>query len=176
MRAQGTSGGLPDREIWRRSQEIEAPVDEAEQLLDLAAFADYRLDDDETARLAARIARDADADGDVAAARLMASATMEAAAPDVIARATLLVGDDPVEAQVIAFPARQPQGPSWFGAVRWSGLAAAMVLAGWLGFNLGSGLPGVTPVGHTADEGAPNELFDPVPPLILRDFSENSQI
>ena len=50
MRAQGTSGAPSDREVWRRSQDAEATPDETSYLLDLAAFADNRLDDDETAR------------------------------------------------------------------------------------------------------------------------------
>jgi hypothetical protein len=179
MRANGTSGErppeLPDREIWRRSQEIEAPIHEAEQLLDLAALADNRLDDDETQRLAALIARDTDAAGDVAAARLLADATIDDADPNVIARA-LLAGEDQLEAEVIAFPAGRVVVRPFYSAASWSGLAAAMVLAGWFGFSLGSGLPGVTPAGHAPDEAAANELFDPAPPLILRDFSESSQI
>jgi len=180
MRAKRTSGTRPpgptDRDIWRRSHEIEAPADEAERLLDLAAFADNQLDDDDTPRVAAVLQSDADAAGDVAAARLLADATMEAAAPDIIVRAAALVGGEPAEARVIAFPARPPVPRPWFGAARWSGLAAAMVLAGWLGFNLGSGLPGVAPAGHVTDETSAADLFDPAPPLILRDFIENSQI
>jgi hypothetical protein len=180
MRAKRTSGTRPpgptDRDVWRRSQEIEAPADEAERLLDFAAFADNRLDDDDNARVAALLASNADAADDVAAARLLADATMEAAAPEIILRAASLVGEEPAEARVIAFPTRQAMARPWFSAARWSGLAAAVVLAGWLGFNLGSGLPGVVPAGHTADEVSAGELFDPAPPLILRDFTENSQI
>jgi hypothetical protein len=179
MRADGTGGErppeLPDREIWRRSQEIEAPIDEAEQLLDLAALADNRLDGDEAARVAALVARDADSASDVAAASQLAGATMAVADPDVVARAASLVGAEPVEAEVIAFPARRVVARPFYSAATWSGLAAAMLLAGWFGFSLGSGLPGVTPAGHT-DETAANELFDPAPPLILRDFTESSQI
>lgn len=179
MRGKGTSGarppGPPDRDVWRRSQQIEAPADDAERLLDLAAFADNRLDEDEAERVAALLARDPDAAGDVAAARLLADATMEAADPAIIARAAAL-GDGPrVEADVIAFPIRPVVRP-WFSAASWSGLAAAVVLAGWLGFNLGSGLPGLTPTAHATDEASTSELFDPTPPLILRDFTENSQI
>jgi len=180
MRAQRTSGTRPpgpsDRDIWRRSREIEAPADEAERMLDLAAFADNRLDEDEAARVAVLLARDSDAADDVAAARLLADATMEAAEPAIILRAAALVGEEPSEARVIAFPAPQPAMRPWFSAASWSGLAAAMVLAGWLGFNLGSGLPGVAPAGHATDEASAGELFDPAPPLILRDFTENSQI
>jgi hypothetical protein len=177
MRAQGTSGARPpgpsDREIWRRSHEIEAPADEAEQLLDLAAFADNRLDEDDAACV---FARNADAADDVAAARLLADATVEAADPGIIARAAALVGENRSGASVIAFPARPPTVP-WYRAASWSGLAAAMVLAGWLGFNLGSsGLPGVSPALRANDEASSSELLDPTPSLILRDFTENSQI
>jgi anti-sigma factor RsiW len=180
MRAKRTSGTRPpgqtDRDVWRRSHQIEAPADEAERLLDLAAFADNRLDDDDTARVAALLADDVDAAGDVTAARLLADVTMEAAAPEIIVRAAALAGEEPAEARVIAFPARPPMSRPWFSAARWSGLAAAMVLAGWLGFSLGSGLPGVAPTAGMTDEASATELFDPAPPLILRDFSENSQI
>ncbi len=179
MRGKGTRGTRPfepsDRQVWRRSQEIEAPADEAERLLDLAAFADNRLDDDDAARVAALLANDAAADDDVAAARLISDAIMEAADPAVIARAAALVAGERGEADIIVFPARPPVR-SWFSAARWSGLAAAMVLAGWLGFNLGSGLPGVTPSVHATDEASAGELLDPIPTLILRDFTENSQI
>lgn len=185
MRAKRTSGtrppgptdrGATDRDVWRRSQEIDAPTDAAERLLDLAAFADNQLDDDDTARVAALVASDADAAGDVAAARLLADATMEAAGPAIIARAAALADGQHIEADVIAFPTRFAVRP-WFSAASWSGLAAAVILAGWLGFNLGSsGLPGVSPAGHMTDEVSAGELFDPAPPLILRDFTENSQI
>src|ERR1700722_20938615 len=77
MRARETSGTRPaDRELWRRSQETDAAPDEAEQLLDLAAFADNRLDDDdETTRIAELVARDGDAAADVAAAQVLDGVT-----------------------------------------------------------------------------------------------------
>lgn len=184
MRANGTGGARPpgesDRDIWRHSQEIEAPDGEAERLLDLAAFADNRLDEDDAARVTALLADDPDAADDVNAARLIADATMEAAAPAIVARAAALADEAQSGAQsgaeIVAFPAPRPATRPLFSAVSWSGLAAAMVLAGWLGFNLGSGLPGVTPAVHAPDEASTGELLDPTPPLILRDFTESSQI
>jgi hypothetical protein len=62
----------------------------------------------------------------------------------------------------------------WYSAATWSGLAAAIVLAGWLGFDLGSGLSMSPPLGHPSDETS-SELLDPGPQL-ARDFIENSQI
>jgi len=174
MRARGTSGMPEDREVWCRSQEIEAAPDEAAHLMDLAAFADNRLDDDDAARVAALLARDEAAAGDVAVARALASATMLAADAAVIARAEALVDEDRPEAVLIAFPAR-PTVPRWYNAASWSGLAAAVVLAGWLGFDLGSGLSNAPPFGQQTDTASTSDLLDPAP-LLLRDFTESSQI
>jgi hypothetical protein len=189
MRAKGTNGvrrlGSPDRELWRRSQEAEATPDEAERFLDLAAFADHRLDDDNTARLAALIARDADVTEDVEAARGLARAVPTAVDERVIARAAALVGESPpgaVEpealvssALVIAFPPRSPAARPWHGAATWSGLAAAIAIASWLGFDLGSVLSTFPAGSRPSDEASASEFFDPAP-LLLRDFTENSQI
>jgi hypothetical protein len=180
MRAQGTSGErppeLPDREVWRRGQKIEVPLDANEYLLELAAFADNRLDEDETARVAALIARDAAVSDDVAAARSLADATMTTVDEQIVARASLLVGGARADATVIAFPARQPVVRPWYSAATWSGLAAAIAFASWLGFDLGSGLSSAPPFGHPTEDVSVNELLDATPPLLPRDFTENSQI
>jgi hypothetical protein len=174
MRAQGTSGAPADREVWRRSQDMEATLDEASYLLDLAAFADNRLDDDETARIAAMIARDTDAAEDIAAARTLAGAAMLAADAGTLARAEALVGEGRPEAVLIAFPARPPVVRPWYSAATWSGLAAAVVLAGWLGFDLGSGISNGPVFSRPADDMSASELLDPTPQL--RDLTDNSQI
>jgi anti-sigma factor RsiW len=175
MRARGTSGANPpERELWRRSQGIEAPFDEAEYLSDLAAFADNRLDDDDTARIAALIARDPTAAEDVAAARALAAVEM-AADERVVTRATALIDGARPEALVLAFAppppvARRPL----YSAATWSSLAAAIAFAGWLGFNLGDGLSSTSPVARSGADLSTSEALDP--PLLLRDFTENTQI
>jgi hypothetical protein len=186
MSGKGRSGvgptGSQDRELWRRSQSIEAQPDEAERFLDLAAFAEHRLDDDEAARVAALIAQDGDATADVAAARALAGVAVPAADELVVARAAALVAEQALEseitavAQVIAFPARrQVVRRPWFSAARWSGLAAAIAVASWLGFDLGSGLYNFGAPPRSADDVSANELLDPAP-MLLRDFTDNSQI
>ena len=60
------------RALWRRCQEADAPVDEAARFLDLAAFADGLLDEEEHDRVAADLAADLAAAGDIAAARQIA--------------------------------------------------------------------------------------------------------
>jgi hypothetical protein len=171
---------MRDQQLWRRSQEIEAAPDETEHLLDLAAFADNRLDDeDEAARIAALLARDLDAAADVAAARVL-DVTMVAADEAIVARAAALVGESrPAvelrvaalpEAELINFPRRR-MAPPWHSAATWSGLAAAIAIAGWLGFDLGSGVSIGSRIGH--DDQTASELLAPAP-LMLRDFAENS--
>src|SRR5579875_2959888 len=58
-----------NRALWLRSQATEVPDDAAERFLDLAAFADARLEGEEAERVAALLAADPDAASDVAAAR-----------------------------------------------------------------------------------------------------------
>jgi anti-sigma factor RsiW len=169
--------GAPDRSLWRRSQEIAASQAETERLLDLAGFVDGRLDDDERQRVAALLAGDPMAAADVAAARVLFGATLPAANDATVARATALV--DPVETrgEILPFPQRQalPRPRAWPAAARWSGLAAAIAVACWLGFNLGSGLPGIGSVARPSDELGASELIDPAP-LALRDVSEGPSI
>lgn len=179
MRAQGSNGarppGLSDRDVWRRSQQTDALRDEAEVLIDLAAFADSRLDPDEAARVEALIARDAEAAADVAATSVLAGTAMAAADPAIIGRAEALVGEKQPEAVLIAFPAPRPASRPWYSAASWSGLAAAMVMAGWLGFDLGSGLSTSPVLGGSAMDLTANELFDAAP-LMVRDMTESSRI
>jgi anti-sigma factor RsiW len=158
---------------------MEAKFDDAERFLDLAAFADGRLDDDDTARVAALIASEPEAAADVAAARALAGIATTSIDERVFIRAAALV-DEPVSepgpsAQVIAFPPRQRITRPWYSAATWSGLAAAVVCAGWLGFDLGSGLSSFTSVSRAPDDQSASEFFDPAP-LLLRDFTDNSQI
>src|SRR5262245_7752650 len=60
---------ISDRRLWQRSRLTDAPDDEASHFLDLAAFADGRLDDEERDRVGALVAADPEAAADVRAAR-----------------------------------------------------------------------------------------------------------
>jgi anti-sigma factor RsiW len=178
MRARGTSGPstpeISDRAIWERSRETEARPEETERFLDIAGFVDHRLDEDERERVAALIAHDPLAAADAAAARALMAAPMPSVSGLMIDRAMALV--DPVEtsAEVVVFP-RRDMSRSWRGAAGWSSLAAGIVFASWLGFNLGSNLPGVTTVNRPYDDTAASELLDPAP-LLSRDVSDGSPI
>jgi len=138
------SGGGPrlkgaERELWRRGLVAEIVEDEAERLLDLAGFADARLDADEHDRIAERLAGDPEAAADVAAARSFSAheLTGEAVSAHVVARACALVEEKP-SAWIVPFPRRYRPQPTVPGIARWAGMAAALVVASWLGFDLGS--------------------------------------
>ena len=138
------SGGGPrlkgaERELWRRGLVAEIVEDETERLLDLAGFADARLDADEHDRIAERLAGDPEAAADVAAARSLSAheLTVEAVSAHVVARACALVEEKP-SAWIVPFPRRYRPQPTVPGIARWAGMAAALVVASWLGFDLGS--------------------------------------
>src|SRR5580704_12302736 len=179
MRARGTRGPLPpgttDRALWERSQNTEAPSEETERFLDLAGFVDRCLDEDDRERVAALIARDPDAAADAAAASALTAAVMPAVSEAMIARAAALLDPPTTHGEVVSFPIPQIRRQAWRGPATWSSLAAAVVLAGWLGFDLGSDLPGITSTVRSYDEASASELLDPAP-LLLRDLTEGSQI
>src|SRR5260370_15465848 len=96
MRGNGTrrdpAAGLPDAALWRRSRTVDMTEDaaEAERHLDLAGFADGRLDPEDRERVAEWLAVDPVAAADVAAARALAvrGELLEAAPEQAIARAS----------------------------------------------------------------------------------------
>lgn len=167
--------GWADSEIWRRSQETEASADEARELLDLAAFADNRLDDDEAARIAALLAEDRDAAADIAAARALGATPPPEVDERIVERAIAAADAAERSADIVPFALRRSAAKSWRGAATWGSLAAAMVLAGWLGFDLGNGLSYFAGPNRAPDEVSAGELLDPAP-LLMRDFTEGSQI
>ena len=119
-----------DRALWRRSLATDAPEDEAGHFLDLAAFAEDRLDPDERERVAALLTPDAASD--VEAARRPAAA----AAPASVRRRAMLLYP-PEGGNVIRFAPRSVLRPIREIA-QWGSLAAGIVVAGWLGFAMGS--------------------------------------
>ena len=165
----------PENALWRKSRLIEVAADESERFLDLAGFADGRLDPDEEDRVADWLERDALAQGDVAAARELAAGSGRLDAPlAIIARAALLVGGGAGQpGNVIAFPPRPRYAPGLRDLARWSSLAAAMVIAGWLGFALGTDTSrSVAQIGQNGDDGFLQDFLDPSIGF-MRDLNES---
>lgn len=160
----------PEAALWRRSRVLDLTPDEAERFIDLAGFADGRLDADERDRVAERLAADPIAAGDVAAARALgAIADRVEAMPDALfARAVALVGGgDSPPGEVIPFAPRHHDpskryGIGFYGAARWGSLVAAMAVAGWLGFTLGMDASlSFSQTRQPGDSGFLSELLDP---------------
>jgi anti-sigma factor RsiW len=153
----------PEAALWRRSCVTDAATSEAERYLDLAAFADGRLDPDDRERVAEWLAGDSEAAGDVAAARALAmlDGRLPSAPEALVARAGSLVGGAPQQAAVIPFPTRA-RGPRLRRIAGWGGFAAAMAVASWLGFILGVDASlSYTQIGQAREDGFLREMFDP---------------
>jgi anti-sigma factor RsiW len=166
-RTDQTSGeSLPnssDKAIWQCCQTSDVEPNEAERLLDLAAFVDARLDADEHDRVAALLIADIEAAGDAAAARALTAASHPAADEAVIARAAELVAG-PVESwgQIVPFRPRALPTQRLFMVARWGSLAAAVVMACWLGFALGSDASvALSQINQSSDENFIGDLVDP---------------
>lgn len=152
---------------------MDAPEDEAARLLDLAAYADDRLDVEERERIAALLADDQEASADVRAARALAGAEPGSAGLEqIIARAAAISADlDAAPARVVPFVAR-PGRRAIEVFAEWGSIAAALALASWLGFAMGSDTSRALNEPHqTSDTTLLPELFDPAPGF-LRDLGE----
>ena len=168
----------PDGALWRRALTIDMAEDEDEHFLDLAGYADDRLDPDERDRIAERLAKDPMAAADVTAARAFALSGLagEAAPAHVVARACALVADGmPLRGRIIAFPQIFRPQPTLHGVARWTGLAAAVVLASWLGFALGGDASAFFgPVNQAGEDSLLRDLLDPST-AFLRDLTGGVQ-
>ena len=163
-----------DHALWERSRALDAPADEAAHFLDLAGFADGLLDPDEHERVGAFVAADPAAEADVAAALAFTGGIHERRAgfERIVARACALVPDAQFStARVIAFAPRQRR--VLHGLAQWASLAAAILVASWLGFSMGSDTSfALSQPGLSSDSSVIPELFDPGTGF-LRDFGEN---
>ena len=176
---EGRPSGPADRELWRRSRDCDAPAPSesgaAERFLDLAGFADGRLDEDDRERVAALAARDPALAADIAAAQAAADEAVSPASAAIVARAAALV-DAPARerGRVIPFPAwRRPQ-PGLRGVAAWASTAAALVVAGWLGFAMGSDASLAFSRIQSNDDPFLSEIFSPSAGS-QRDLTEGAQ-
>ena len=166
---------LPDRALWQHSRMTDSSEDEAGEFLDLAGFAEGRLDADDSDRVAERLIRDPAAAADVAAAA--APGPIEAAPDAVIARACALVDGTGAEAGAIVVPFRPRSWakPAPQHMARWGSLAAAVAVAAWVGFTLGADASrAFVPAGQPGGTSYLNELLDP-PSGFVRELTEGAQ-
>jgi anti-sigma factor RsiW len=162
-----------DRRLWQGCRNADAPEDEPARFLDLAEFADGTLADDDRDRVAALLQADRDAAADVRAAReLRDGVPTPANIEHIIARACRISLDEPgADERVVAFEPRRRRR-AFYDFAQWGSLAAALVLASWLGFSLGTDASlALTERRQPSDAGFLPELFEPAPGL-LRDLGE----
>ena len=152
--------GLSDKALWDYCRAIDAEPDEAEQLLDLAGFAYSRLDEDEHERVAALLMADIGAAGDVAAARALAAARHGEAPDAAVARAAALVAAP--RGEVIPFRRPWQPHPGVSMVARWGSIAAAIAVASWLGFALGTDASvALSKISPSSDDSFIGDLMDP---------------
>ena len=167
--------GLPDRALWQRSRMTDASEDEFERTLDLAGFADERLDPDDRERVAEWLAEHPLAVGDVAAARALAARVEqpEATPEPVIARACALVGGGaPQHGTILPFPIARRDRSRLRGMAGWGSLVAATAVASWLGFTLG--MDASLWLGLAGEDGFLSEMLDPGAGF-MRELTEGNQ-
>lgn len=162
-----------DRALWRRSCLTDATEDEVSRFLDLAAFADGLLEPDERDRVAALLAGDPVATDDVAAARTVGSGPDELSGRlERIATRACAILPGATDRHVVAFASRPWRRRILHDLGQWGSLAAAIAMASWLGFAMGSDasrtLSGPVP---SSDASFLPELFDPGSGF-LRDLGE----
>jgi anti-sigma factor RsiW len=162
-----------DRRLWQRCRTIDAAEDEAARFLDLAAYADGLLDIEEQERVDAFLAAHPEAATDVRAARALAGTERTLAGFErIIARACAISPDtNSVSGKVVPLAPRQGRRLLQVFA-QCGSLAAAIALAGWLGFAMGSDTSlALSDHRQTTDTGLLPELSDPGTGL-LRDLGE----
>lgn len=161
-----------DRRLWERCRATDAPEDERARFLDLAAFADGLLDADEHDRIAAWLGGEPGAAADVSAARAALDPDRPSAELErVIVRACALSPEaDPARGSVVLLAQWRPRRLVQ-GVAQWGSLAAALALASWLGFSMGSDTSLALTAPQTGDASFLPDFFDPAP-AFLRDLGE----
>jgi anti-sigma factor RsiW len=162
-----------DRRLWQRCRTMDAEEDEAARFLDLAAYADGLLDIEEQERVAALLTADPEAAADVRAAQAVAGAEWARVGLErIVARAIAILPDtDAVSGKIVPLAPRRGRRLLQISA-QWGSLAAAIALAGWLGFAMGSNTSlALSDRRQPSASGLLPELFDPGT-VLLRDLGE----
>ena len=165
---------LSDRLLWQRGRVTEMPEDDALRFLDFAAFADGLLDTDERDRVAALLAADPDAAADVAAAQSVGGIDeMPAGFEHIVQRACAIAPDAKAARGVVsAFTPQPKRRRIVYDFAQWGSIAAALAVASWLGFSMGTDASlALTEPRQPGEATLLPELFDP-PTGLLRDLGE----
>jgi hypothetical protein len=161
-----------DRRLWQGCRDADAPQDELGRFLDLAAVADGLLVDEDRDRVTALLEADPDAAADVQTARELRVESPDKAELERIITRACRIPLDPSAARdrVVTLAPRRRRVV--YDVAQWGSLAAALALASWLGFSLGTDASlALTQSRQPSEAGFLPEIFDPAPG-ILRDLGE----
>jgi len=143
--------------LWQRWRSLRpAPAGERPDAMTLAAYVEGRLGLAEAETVEEWLSADPDLAADAASARYAALGPLPEAADGIIARASALVL--PKDERVVALHA-SARRPSWHRMVRWSAMAASILVASAIGFALGNDTYVSLAGSHPAAFG--QELLDP---------------
>jgi anti-sigma factor RsiW len=173
---EGRSGAASDRWLWQRCRATDAPEDEAARFLDLAGFAEGLLDADDQERVAAWLADDPEAAADVNAARGVDEREVHFAQLErVIARGSAISPEaGPAGGNVVVL-AHWRARRLVRGFAQWGSIAAAITLAGWLGFAMGTDTSAALTASQQQSEATYlPDLFD-TGSAFLRDLGEGAR-
>ena len=158
--------------LWQRWRLLaRAPAGEPPDALVLAAYAEGRLEPAEMEAVEEWLSVDADLAADVAIARNAVLGAPPEVEESVVARAAALVPAE--DGRVVVVMRRPSTSPGWQGLVRWSAMAASILVASIVGFALGND----TYVSLAAYQPAifGQELLDP-PSGLFTSFEEDANI
>jgi anti-sigma factor RsiW len=143
---------------WRREAQPEAGEAAA---LELAAYAEGRLDESQAETVEDWLFAHPDAIADLAAARAAAAAPLPQAPEAMILRAAALVAPSPATILPFGSRAPAPRRP-WRMAIAWGSIAASLLATSLVGFAIGdSAYLDFAPTGQPSAESALHELLDP---------------
>jgi hypothetical protein len=125
-------GDEQDRLMWQRWRAGANATSAAPDALQLAAYAEGRLDETDAEAVENFLAAYPDALNEIVAARAAIETPAIGASDDIIAKACALV---PMRETVV--PLRRP-AVRWHNALAWGSIAASLVAASFVGFTAGS--------------------------------------
>jgi anti-sigma factor RsiW len=157
--------------LWQRWRRLApAPAGESPDALTLAAYAEGRLGPGEMEVVEDWLSANPDLVADVASARNVTLRPLPEADAGTVARAVALVAAE--DGRVVS-PRRPTTSPGWQGVVRWSAMAASVLIASVVGFALGNDTY-VSLAGHQPAIFG-QELLDP-PSGLFTGFEEDTNI
>ena len=167
----GPMNSLEETALWRRYRlRASAPAGAPPDALTLAAYAEGRLGPAEMEAVEDWLSADAELAADVATARDAELRPSPEADARIVAGVMALV---PAENEHVVALRRPTASPGWRGAIRWSAMAASILIVSVVGFALGNDTY-VSLAGHRPAIFG-QELLDP-PSGLFTGFEEDANI